>query len=164
MPFKNSCLDNIVLIDVLHHFDKPLVFFQEAVRVLRRGGRILICDPYLSAASYVLWKYIHPEGCDTSRLGYDAPVDANPLMCANSASLTILLAGRQQYFRDRFPDLAVIRRDYHTVMHYWLAGGYNFPSFLPESLVGAAKYVEKILSPLGRFLASFAFAVLEKKE
>jgi SAM-dependent methyltransferase len=164
IPFKDICLDNVILIVVLHHIDEPIVFLREACRVLRRGGRILICDPYLSPVSFLLWRHIHPEGCDPSRLGYDAGQGANPLLSANSASLTLLLGKQQHYFRKQVPGLALLHKKYHTVAHYWLAGGYNFPSFLPESLVGAVVSVEKMLLPLGRFLASFAFAVMEKKE
>ncbi|HTY45556.1 MAG TPA: class I SAM-dependent methyltransferase [Patescibacteria group bacterium] len=157
MPFKDNSLDNVMLIDVLHHFNEPMAFFREACRVLRRGGRVLLCDPYLSPVSFMLWRYIHPESCDSSRLGYNAAPGSNPLLSANSASLTLLL-------RTHIPGLTLMRKDYHTVLHYWLAGGYNFPSFLPESLVGAVISVEKMLLPLGRLLASFAFAVWEKKE
>ena len=163
MPFKDEVVDNIILIDVLHHFDKPLEFFNEAERVLKKRGRILMCDPYISFSSYFLWKYLHPEGCNTKRLGYDFEVNHNPLLCANSASLTLLMKNKLACFKKRFSNLKVINRDYHTIMHYWLAGGYNFPSFIPQNLVNTIKGLEKKLSPFGRWLASFMFVVVEKE-
>jgi SAM-dependent methyltransferase len=164
MPFRDRSIDNIILIDVFHHFDQPIEFFKEANRVLKSGGRILISDPYISFFSYLIWKYIHPENCDMKRLGYDAPGNHNPLLYANSASLTLLFERDAKHFGQRFPALKVATKDYHTVMHYWLAGGYNFPSFIPLKAVKIVMRLEKALAPLSRWLASFIFVVIEKKE
>lgn len=164
IPFKDKMIDNIILIDVLHHFDSPMKFFKEAQRVLRDGGRILICDPYISLFSYFLWKYVHPENCDLTRFGYESSGRHNPLLCANSASLTLLFGKKLAHFKKRFPGLKIVRKDYHTIMHYWLAGGYNFPSFIPQGLGNFMKWLEGILSPLGYFLASFGFVVIEKED
>ncbi len=163
MPFKNSTVDNIILIDVLHHFDKPIEFFKEAQRILKVKARILICDPYISFLSYFLWRFIHPENCDTGRLGYEAKSNNNPLICANSASLSLLLKRKGAYLKECLPRFRLLKKDYHTIMHYWLAGGYNFSSFIPERVVPFIKKLEVKLSPLGFLLASFAFAVIEKE-
>lgn len=163
LPFKNNSIDNIILIDVLHHLDRPMDFFSEALRILKKGGRILLSDPYISLFSYSLWKYIHPENCNLKKIGFETEDSYNPLLCANSASLTLLVGRRYPYFKECFPKLKVVGKKYHTIMHYWLAGGYNFPSFVPEKLVKAVEELERILSPLGCLLASFIFVVIEKK-
>ncbi|MCL2640206.1 MAG: class I SAM-dependent methyltransferase, partial [Phycisphaerales bacterium] len=61
LPFADGSLDNIVMMDVLHHVPFPLRFFTEAQRVLRPGGRIVMMEPYISPASRLVFKLAHPE-------------------------------------------------------------------------------------------------------
>ena len=64
LPFKDGSLDNILLFDVLHHLRKPVSFFSDAARVLKQGGRILIMEPCVSWASFLVYRFIHSEGMD----------------------------------------------------------------------------------------------------
>ena len=57
LPFKDGSLDNIVLFDVLHHLRGPVSFFSDAQRVLKQGGRILIMEPYISWASFLIYRF-----------------------------------------------------------------------------------------------------------
>ena len=43
-----ASLGAIVPFDVLHHLAAPARFFAEAARALRRGGRMVLCEPYIS--------------------------------------------------------------------------------------------------------------------
>ncbi len=45
LPFGEESFTNIVMVDVLHHIERPRRFFAEAERVLRPGGRII--EPFL---------------------------------------------------------------------------------------------------------------------
>jgi SAM-dependent methyltransferase len=162
IPFDDESLDNIFLISVLHHLGDPIRFFREASRVLRPNGRLLISDPYVSLLSWFPWTKLHPEHCDLRTLGFDLPDRPNPLMDANSANLTILFARGPRAAERAISPLILERWRFHSKFHYWLAGGYNFPQLVPtrcRALIAAAEWV---LSPLDRFLASFAFAVLRK--
>src|SRR5258706_444449 len=38
LPFRSGAISNIVMLDVLHHIEFPILFFREAERVLRAGG------------------------------------------------------------------------------------------------------------------------------
>jgi SAM-dependent methyltransferase len=38
LPFTNGSISNIVMVDVLHHVEFPLLLLREAERVLRPGG------------------------------------------------------------------------------------------------------------------------------
>lgn len=162
MPFENNSVDNIILISVFHHFDRPERFLAEAARVLKHKGKILISDPYISMLSMIPWKYLHPEGCDLSRIGFDARSDNNPLLDANSANCTLMFTKKNADWQNHFPDLKIIRLSYHTMFHYWLAGGYNLPPLAPRWSLPVINFIERLLSPFGRVLASFLFVVIEK--
>jgi SAM-dependent methyltransferase len=61
MPFEANSILNIVMIDVLHHLSNPMKFFEEAMRVLEKQGRIIIIEPFPSPFSFIIYKIFHPE-------------------------------------------------------------------------------------------------------
>jgi SAM-dependent methyltransferase len=67
LPFAPGSLDRVVFVDVLHHLARPLVFFAEAARVLRPGGKIICVEPWVTPLSYPIYRFLHQEGCDLSR-------------------------------------------------------------------------------------------------
>ena len=54
LPFENKVFSNIVLFDVLHHLQCPLLFFAEAQRVLKPGGRVIMMEPGITPISKLL--------------------------------------------------------------------------------------------------------------
>ena len=164
MPFKDSSIDNLILISVFHHLGEPERFLQEAARVLKPEGRILISDPYISILSYGLWGFLHPEGCCLSRTGFKKGIHYNPLLAANSANATLMFAKKNSKWKSKLPELKVIEVTPHSIFHYWLAGGYNFAPLVPKWLFGMIRLAEKLFSPLGGLLASFMFVIVERSE
>ncbi len=163
MPFKNSSIGNIVLINVLHHLQDPVAFFEEAERVLKPGGRVLISDPYISLLSYPIWHYLHPENCDPINIGFNKTGDINPLIDANSATATNMFCAKSFSMSGRCGQLNLVAVQLHSKFLYWIAGGYNFPQFIPTFLYPLVKLVEKVLSPFDKWLASFMYVIIEKK-
>ena len=163
IPFKDSSVGNIILINVLHHLQDPVAFFEEAERVLKPGGRVLISDPYMSLLSYPIWHYLHPENCDVKNIGFNKSGDINPLIDANSATATNMFCNRGFSMSDRYDQLNLVEVQLHSKFFYWIAGGYNFPQFIPTFLNPLVELVEKFLSPLDKWLASFMYVIIEKK-
>jgi len=64
MPYADASLGALVLFDVLHHVPAPRRFFAEATRVLRPGGRVVLCEPYIGPLSYPVYKLAHEEPVD----------------------------------------------------------------------------------------------------
>jgi SAM-dependent methyltransferase len=54
LPFAATSAVNIVMVDVLHHLEFPIVFFREAARVLRPGGCVLMVEPAITWGSTLL--------------------------------------------------------------------------------------------------------------
>src|SRR5947209_8887463 len=51
LPLAAGAVSNIVMVDVLHHIEFPVVFFREASRVLRPGGRAIMLEPAITWGS-----------------------------------------------------------------------------------------------------------------
>ena len=160
LPFREGSLKNIVLRGVLHHIHDPILFFEECVRALADGGRIIINDPYISPFSYFIYKYITFEFFDPKA---DWKFDkGQPLMDCNSAMATIIFKKRLAEFKKRLPRLKIVHTNYHTFFIYLLTGGYSYPALIPSWMFGPVMAIERLLKPLRMLLSSVLFIVLEK--
>src|SRR5436309_11852770 len=72
LPFRDGSARAIVLFDVFHHLARPVAALSECARVLGSGGRVIIFDVYVSAASFLVYQ-LHPE-----RVRWRAPIDLSP--------------------------------------------------------------------------------------
>jgi SAM-dependent methyltransferase len=68
LPIRGESVDAVAAFDLVHHLADPARFFSEARRVLRPGGKIAVIEPWVSPASYPVYRFLHEEGC---RLGID---------------------------------------------------------------------------------------------
>jgi SAM-dependent methyltransferase len=164
LPFKDAVLDNIVLFDVLHHLIDPTHFFFEVKRTLKKKGRIVLMEPYISWASFLVYRFLHHEGMDWHidpfKKGYTGK-DRNYLH-GNQAIPTLIFERDKQRFTKNFPRLKIIKKERMDLLIYPLSGGFHNPSLFPLFLYSTLRYMEKILHPLNRFLAFRLFVVLEK--
>ena len=61
MPFPDGCFQGVIMLDVLHHLDRPIVFLKEAARVLRSGGRLAMIEPGVTPVSWWFYHFLHQE-------------------------------------------------------------------------------------------------------
>src|SRR5690349_9820429 len=66
LPFPDDLLGNIVMLDVLHHIEYPLLFLRRAARSLRLGGRMVMVEPAITWGSAFFYRFVHPEPVDMS--------------------------------------------------------------------------------------------------
>ena len=166
LPFPNSTFDNIVMLDVLHHIERPARFFREASRTLRPGGRIIMVEPMITPVSWIFYNFFHPEPVD---MGVDPLVegdlspDRDPFD-ANQAFPTNIFIGNRSNFEGKFPDLRIASIQLLSIFAYPLSGGFRPWSLLPATLVSAVLKIENFLLPLlGRIMAFRIIVCIERK-
>lgn len=164
LPFKVGSLDNIVLFDVLHHLRESVSFFSDAQRVLKQGGRILIMEPYISWASFLVYRFIHSEGMNWNidPVITDCSVKGKSPFSGNQAVTTLMFEKYKERFIEAYPHLRIIRQERSDFILYPLSGGFNNPSICPLFLYNLFDHLERILKPLSSVLAFRIFVVLEK--
>jgi len=164
LPIASGSLANLVLFDVLHHIEHVRLFFDEALRVLQPGGRIVVMDPYISWASWPVYRFLHPEPVDFTQdalRSQPARPDRDPFD-ANQAIATMLFERDYERFRGEYPSLKMRALRRVALFAYPLSGGFDHPSLLPAVLVKPVLAIERALEFMGRALAFRMLVVLEK--
>jgi SAM-dependent methyltransferase len=165
LPFGSEILDSIILFDVLHHLKSPVLFFQEVDRVLKRKGRCVMMEPYVSWSSFLVYRFLHAEGlnwhADPFKIAENQS-QKDPLR-GNQAIPTLIFEKHKKRFVNCFPRLKVVLEERMDSILYPLSGGFHNPSICPPSLWKPLGFIEELLRPLNRCLAFRLFVVLEKK-
>jgi SAM-dependent methyltransferase len=165
LPFAPGVAANIVMVDVLHHLEFPVVFFREAERVLRPGGRMLMIEPAITWGSTLFYRLFHQEPVRTSA---DIMADGSPdprrdPYDSNQAAPTLLATRARERFHRRFPALRIMRVDWFSLAAYPLSGGFKRWSLIGEGVARRLLEIERAIEPsLGRFTAFRMMLVVEK--
>lgn len=166
LPFQTGSFSTIVLIDVIHHIASPTLFFKEAARVLIPGGRLCMIEPWVSPASWAIYRFLHQEAMvftkdiEKSSIWQDDkdPFEGNLAMTNNLFPLNRNHhKGYQLWFHLR-------RIERFSFVAYPLSGGLSKPALYPTVLLPLLHSIEKLLGPLAALLAFRAFIVLQKNE
>jgi SAM-dependent methyltransferase len=160
LPFPDGKFAGIIMIDVLHHLEQPIVFLNEASRVLRRGGVLAMIEPGMSTIAYPFYHYLHqadmridpflPGPAKSSRDPYDA----------DQAIPTILFApANRPRLYEAVPELKVRQVDWLSLFAFPLSGGFKSWCLMPSQLAGAlVKFEDKLPRSMREFLV-FAFSL-----
>ncbi len=164
LPVRDGSLSNIVCFDVLHHLPRPALFFCEAARALAPGGRVLVMDPYVSPASFVVYRFFHPEGVSMACDPYDAASD----ICSDTPFDSNQAVATRMFFTDRarfegcFPGLRVTERKRLAMLAYPCTGGFGGRSLLPEAGIRFLDRAERLLPFLAPLMAFRTLVVVER--
>jgi SAM-dependent methyltransferase len=150
LPIASDRAANIVMVDVLHHIEFPRRFFNEARRVLRKGGRIVMIEPAITWGSGLFYRLLHEEPV---RMRADPLVDGLPdpgrsPYDANQAIPTLIATRHRDRFHRMFPDMCIVQTDWFSFAVYPLTGGFKRWSLIPARLATAALAAERIFEPL----------------
>lgn len=166
LPFAAGTAGNIVMVDVLHHIEFPAAFFQEAARVLRPGGRIVMVEPAITWGSTLFYRLFHQEpvrmSADPLAQGIRDP--ARDPYASNQAIPTLVATRDQDRFHQLFPDLRISRVDWFALAAYPLSGGFKSWSLLSAVLARRVLTIERVLERcIGAFAGFRMMLVIEKR-
>jgi SAM-dependent methyltransferase len=164
LPYGDSSLANIVMLDVFHHLADPARFLTEANRTLAPGGRTIMIEPYCSPVSTPLYRRFHQERTDLDADPFALdPEIAQAAFESNQALPTLIFFRHFDEFRRRWPALRPIERQRFAFLLYPLSGGFSRKPVLPKPLYRPLRRVERALTPVAALLAFRCLVVLEKK-
>jgi SAM-dependent methyltransferase len=166
LPFRGGALSNIVMLDVLHHIQYPALFFHEAERALRPGGRIVMIEPAITWGSSLFYRLLHQEPVDMSvdPLVAAAPDATRDPFDANQALPTLLATRYWDRFHSMFPSLSMRAPQWFAFLVYPLSGGFKSWSLVPNRAAKTILGVERRFEPLlGRF-AAFRMQIIVDKQ
>jgi SAM-dependent methyltransferase len=165
LPFAPNAVSNIIMVDVLHHIEYPVVFFREAERVLRIGGRIIMVEPAITFGSTLFYRLLHHEPVVTSAdpLLKGTPNSKRDPYDSNQAIPTLIATRDRSRFHALFPGLRIEHVVWFSLAVYPLSGGFKPWSLVPASLVRHILRLERAIEPIaGRFMAFRMMLVTEK--
>lgn len=166
LPFADSALSNIVMLDVLHHIEFPSLLFREASRVLRPGGRIIMAEPGITLGSRLFYQLLHhePVQMDADPLIEGAPDRSRDPYDSNQAIPTLLATTYRDQFHAKFPDLMIRETQWFSFVAYPFSGGFRPWSLMTEPMARAMLWLEKHAEgALGRHFGFRLLTVVEKR-
>jgi SAM-dependent methyltransferase len=167
LPFADGTAANIVMVDVLHHLEFPVVFFREAARVLRPAGRAVMVEPAITWGSTLFYRLLHHEPVRTSAevLTDGSPDPHRDPYASNQAIPTLIATRDRDRFHRLFPMLRIAGVEWFALAAYPLSGGFKSWSLISEGMARRMLRIERALEPaLGRLAAFRMLLVVEKAQ
>ena len=165
LPFDNGTLGNVTGIDVIHHFKNPAFYFNEAERVLKQSGRIILVEPWITPVSRFVYTYLHHEACepvdDPFQNAFDEE-DKDPW--SGNAMLPYLVFRKfSGSFVAHWPNLKIVQIETFATFAYLLSGGFQNTGVRSKKVMACLLGIERMLRPLLDPLAAHrALIVIEK--
>src|ERR1700716_1337257 len=127
LPFPNELFSGVVMLDVLHHLERPIEFLREASRVLKPGGRLAMIEPAMTAVARRFYDYFHDEPVDMHVDPFaDVAIDPDrDPFDANQAIPTLLFAtaAARGRIEQAIPALRVRSVKWLSLFAYPMSGG-----------------------------------------
>jgi ubiquinone/menaquinone biosynthesis C-methylase UbiE len=166
LPFQDGTINNIVMLDVLHHIEFPALLFREASRVLGPGGRLVMVEPGITIGSTLFFRAMHhePVRMNVDPLTEGAPDKYRSPYKSNQAIPTLLATRYREQFHQKFPDLVLREARWFSFVAYPFSGGFKPWSLMNPCMARAILAVEKrIECSLGHWFGFRLLLVIEKK-
>jgi len=160
IPFCHNELKAIVMVDVLHHLPDVATFFKIASKCIKKGGRIIMLEPWFTPWSGFIYRNLHHEAFDTSSQHWSFK-SSGPLSGANGALPWIIFHRDLFKFKQEFPCYEIFEIRKTMPFSYLFSGGVSCKTLLPGCLFSIIRSVERGLK-FESMCAMFAYITLQK--
>jgi SAM-dependent methyltransferase len=166
LSFQPAEASHLILFDVFHHLRHPRTALRECRRVLQANGRVILFEPYISAAGRLVYGPLHHEP-----IAFNAPIhpdapsafspEADDYYAAQANATRVFWQGAHPEILDGWD---VIARERIGGWPYALTGGYSKPQLYPAALYGVLSKVDRVLSAIPAAAALRTLIVLRRRD
>lgn len=166
LSFADGEVSHLIMFDVFHHLRHPRTALRECRRVLQRGGRLIIFDPYVSVAGRLVYGPLHHEP-----IGFGDPIvpdappafspDADDYYAAQGNATRVFWRGEHAEILEGWD---TIWRERIGAWPYALSGGYSKPQLYPGFMYGAVSWLDRVMSMVPAVTALRALVVLRRRD
>jgi SAM-dependent methyltransferase len=164
LSFPDCSLANLILFDVWHHLEYPANAMEEAVRVLKPGGRLLVMDPAMSAIGMFVYGLFHHEPLGLRACFHQMPVNLEnptelPYFAAQSSAHRLLLHRELPEMLLAWNLVKVLKI---TSFAYLASGGFRGRQLYPYRLLPMVRALDRLLAMFPSLFAARLLVVFEK--
>lgn len=150
MPYGDAKVDVLIANNVVHHVATPARFFEEAARVLRPGGHLLLQECNASFTTQLAIRVTKHESYDFNVDPFDPNAicnDPSDPWSANCALPNLLFDDRKRFER-AYPSFRIVEHRLSEFLVYFNSGGIvgRAPYLpLPSFLIGVLDWIDRVL-------------------
>jgi SAM-dependent methyltransferase len=163
---EDNSLDVITLTNVLHHLKSPILFLNRAASKLKSGGKVIATEPFFSALSTLIFKYLHHEPIEFRISDPELGHVKGPLASANIALPWLIFFRKHEWLQplnDKF-DLTTFSTRPFSALSYMATGGISHRLPVPPLLYRMLFPVDFALSRrFPSFCAAFFTVTLTRR-
>lgn len=161
LPFADSSLRAIVMVDVFHHLPAVRRFLRDAARCVRPDGKIIMIEPWATPWAQWVYQHLHHEPFVPEATQWEFAT-SGPLSGANGALPYIVFSRDRVQFLKEFPDWRIEEIRLMMPVAYLISGGVSLRSLVPGMFYGLVRFMERLLTPYLPRLAMFAQITLQR--
>ncbi len=161
MPFGDNSVSGIFMVDTFHHIPYSEKFLEEATRILKKDGIIMMIEPANSWWGRYIYRTFHHEPFDPSGDWTIPP--SGPMSGANGALPWIVFERDRAKSEEKFPALELRKINYHTPLLYLLSGGVSFRQLLPGFSYNLFYLIDRMMSGISSQMSMFVTIRIRKK-
>jgi SAM-dependent methyltransferase len=159
---KDNSIDVITLTNVLHHLKNPIPFLNRAAIKLKSGGKVIATEPFFSALSTPIFKYLHHEPVDFRISEPELGEVQGPLASANIALPWMIFFRRHEWLQrlnENFNVASLSARPY-SALSYMATGGISHRLPIPRFLYRALFPIDLAFSHYFPSLCASFFTII----